>query len=535
MLRAGTVPCSPPPTDGADFNGDGFADLAVGVPDEDVGAVADAGAVNVIYGSASGLAGAGNQQWTQNSTGIADVAENGDHFAAAVAVGDVNGDGRSDLIVGAPDENVGAVADAGEVHVLLGSPTGLTATGSQFWHQNLSGVADNVEAGDRFGAALAAADHTGDGRADVTIGAPTEDLGAIADAGAVHLLRGAAGGLTATGSQYWNQNSSGVLDSAESDERFGATLATGNLGGSARADLAIGAPAEDISGDDDAGAVHVLLSGASSLAAAGNQFWHQDSPGVADAAQPGDEFGGALAVGDVGGTFTDDLAIGADREDLGAATDAGVVHLLPGGASGPTATGSQLWSQDSTGIVDAAETGDRFGQALAIGNFRGDSPGRAGRRRAARGGRRGRRRGRGSRAARHRVVPARDREPVPESELARASSAPSGPGTCSVRAWRPVRSGARLRRPAWPSARPATAWARCSAPARSTSSTAARAAWSRRATRSGRRTRRAWWTTPRPTTTSARRSDRSDPAGASRRDANWRAWRDRLAYSRRRR
>ena len=158
-LRAGTIPC----LDGPDFNGDGFADLAVGVPDENVGAVADAGAVNVLYGSASGPVGTGSQQWTQNSSGIAGNAETGDHFGAAVATGDVNGDGRDDLIVGAPDEDVGALGDAGSVQVLLGGPTGLTTTGTQTWHQDSSGVVDTVEAGDRFGAALAAADHTGDG------------------------------------------------------------------------------------------------------------------------------------------------------------------------------------------------------------------------------------------------------------------------------------------------------------------------------------------------------------------------------------
>ena len=367
-LRAGTVPC----LDGADFNADGFADLAVGVPDENIGAIADAGAVSVIYGSAGGLVPAGNQLWSQSSPGVADNSESGDHFGAAVAVGDVNGDGASDLIVGVPDENVGALADAGAVHVLLGGPTGLKAAGSQFWNQGSAGVADVVEAGDRFGAALAAADHSGDGRAAVTIGAPTEDLGAIADAGVVHLLRGAAGGLTATSSQLWNQNSAGIADAAENGDRFGAALAATNLGGKAQADLAIGAPAEDIGADADAGAVHVLLGSASALTATGSQLWNQDSAGVADATEPGDEFGAALAAGDVGGSSASDLAIGADRENLGAVGDAGVVHLLPGGTAGPTAAGSQLWHQDAAGITDSAENGDRFGQAVAIGNFGGD-------------------------------------------------------------------------------------------------------------------------------------------------------------------
>ena len=54
----------------ADFNNDGFADLAVGVPGEDIGSVTDAGAVHIIYGSSSGLTAAGNKVWSQASAGI---------------------------------------------------------------------------------------------------------------------------------------------------------------------------------------------------------------------------------------------------------------------------------------------------------------------------------------------------------------------------------------------------------------------------------------------------------------------------------
>jgi len=70
-----------------DFNGDGYYDMAVGVPNEDVGAVSDAGAVNVIYGSSAGLhrsAGHIDQFWSQDSIGIADAAENDDHFGASL-------------------------------------------------------------------------------------------------------------------------------------------------------------------------------------------------------------------------------------------------------------------------------------------------------------------------------------------------------------------------------------------------------------------------------------------------------------------
>jgi hypothetical protein len=70
----------------ADFDNDGFADLAVGVSSEDVGAIVDAGAVNVLYGSAGGLSGSGSQLFTQDSSGVVDAAEAGDQFGYALAV-----------------------------------------------------------------------------------------------------------------------------------------------------------------------------------------------------------------------------------------------------------------------------------------------------------------------------------------------------------------------------------------------------------------------------------------------------------------
>ncbi|MBK8051139.1 MAG: FG-GAP repeat protein [Anaerolineales bacterium] len=87
-----------------DFNGDNRDDLGVGVPYEDVGAIVNAGAVNVLYNLFAG----GNQFFTQNTAGVLDVAEANDLFGYSLAVGDFNNNGRDDLVVGVPFENLGA-------------------------------------------------------------------------------------------------------------------------------------------------------------------------------------------------------------------------------------------------------------------------------------------------------------------------------------------------------------------------------------------------------------------------------------------
>ena len=75
---------------------------------------------------------------------------------------------------------------------------------------------------------------------DLAIGAAAEDVGAIVDAGVVHVIYGSAAGLTATGSQYWNQNSAGIADAVETGDRFGSALAAGKLNNDAFAELVVG-------------------------------------------------------------------------------------------------------------------------------------------------------------------------------------------------------------------------------------------------------------------------------------------------------
>ena len=139
----------------ADFDGDGFGDLAIGIEDEWVGAIDRAGAAALLYGASGGLAAARSQLWSQDGTDVADTAEEKDHWGTGLAAGAYVGDGRADLAVGAMDDTIGGVTHAGVVNVLVGAPGGLTGTGGQLWYQDAPGVVGDPAVNDKVGFRLA--------------------------------------------------------------------------------------------------------------------------------------------------------------------------------------------------------------------------------------------------------------------------------------------------------------------------------------------------------------------------------------------
>src|SRR5262249_11258138 len=145
-----------------DFNGDGFDDLAIGVPTQDVGMAVSAGAVCVLYGSPAGLTDVGNQLWSQDSPGVLDAAEGSDSFGPSLTTGDFDGDGFDDLAIGVEGEDLGAIDAAGAVNVLYGTASGLSDVGNQFWTQDSPGILGAAESAELFGSILASGDFNGD-------------------------------------------------------------------------------------------------------------------------------------------------------------------------------------------------------------------------------------------------------------------------------------------------------------------------------------------------------------------------------------
>ncbi len=139
----------------ADFNGDGFDDLAIGVPFEDMGDHRESGAIQVIYGGSGGLFAADDQVFTQNTSGMNDTAEAEDFFGSNVTSGDHDGNGFDDLVVGVRTEGVSGAGNLdGAVQAIYGTSVGLSSSGDQVLHQDTPGMYNLAEVADRFGWSL---------------------------------------------------------------------------------------------------------------------------------------------------------------------------------------------------------------------------------------------------------------------------------------------------------------------------------------------------------------------------------------------
>ena len=242
-----------------DVNGDGVSDL--------VAVVRNAGDRDshrpiLFTGGPHGL--------TQRGT-VTDVKGNA-LVGQSAAIGDVNGDGYGDIVIGhgSDDLPTGAKADlptkGGAVGVAYGGPAGQSTTLKPVWiNQATPGVHGVAEAKDHMGAAVSVADVNGDGYADVIAGVPGEDFSGLTNAGSVLVLKGGSHGLSGAGAQSFTQNTEAVPGVAEKNDAFGATVGVIGPLGSTHAQVVVGDPAEN-----KAGAVWVLPTSVTGPKAAGS-------------------------------------------------------------------------------------------------------------------------------------------------------------------------------------------------------------------------------------------------------------------------
>ncbi|MGW6144639.1 VCBS repeat-containing protein [Streptomyces sp. NPDC055144] len=408
LLAAGLTPFAlPTPATAAsakyadDFNGDGYRDLAVAAPQATVSGHEAAGAVVVLYGTASGPSAAKRKLITQASTGIPGSPETADHFGGSVASADLDLDGYADLVVGTPDEDSDGAFNKGSVTVVWGSAQGL---GSGTTLPLSYGAGDPT--GCAYGADLATVPVSPAPRPSVHIagGCSVWVLqGPITRSGKAYSksqrMIGPSAAKLVTGRLSDNDSdqieiSVGLSDhpegavyvnrpynsSTEPLPTDGSNATVGDVNGDGYGDLVVGDPGDmTVDGTPAGGTGHqggeiaIWPGSAQGIDPTAQPILiNQSTPGVPGASESHDTFGTDVSVADINHDGFGDIAVGAPGETLGSVKQAGQVVIIPGGPAGPTGAGSFTIAQNSTGVPGTAEHSDAFGTTVRFADLTKD-------------------------------------------------------------------------------------------------------------------------------------------------------------------
>jgi hypothetical protein len=368
-----TVPAMP-----GDFNGDGYADLAIGAPGEDsVDGEPNAGRVVVLYGSLDGVDPQVSQTIAQRTPGMPSIPGGGVRyvrFGWELASGDFDADGYADLVVAAQRHWRTPEGPVDAMWLVPGSPSGLLPETAELMTPRRFGLSMLAVQPD----ALAAGDLDGDGDADLVAVGKAEDRAALG----IAMLAGSPLGLAIEARQLWPGQ----------PYASSYALAVGDVTGDGAAELAVGMPDPVPPATD--GSVAVISVGRDPSAAERVETWDATALGrswpAVDDARDMDALGFAVAIGDFDGDGYGDLAAGAPEADvrgvpcgerrawrrfpsLTRECDQGAVLVLRGGSGGLTTTESQAIVPGRDGIAIAGRSASMFGARLVAGDLDGDA------------------------------------------------------------------------------------------------------------------------------------------------------------------
>ncbi len=354
-----------------DLDGDGVGDIAVGAIYDDDGGT-DRGGVWILFLKADGTVKT-HQKISATRGGFTGALGYADRFGGSVAsLGDHDGDGVGDLVVGAPNDDDGG-ENRGAVWILF-----INTNGTVKSHQKISatqgGFIGELVDHTHFGNSVTAlGDLDGDGVDDMAVGAWGDDDGGE-NRGAVWVLLLNTDGTVKT-HQKISDTQGGFTGALADLATFGGSVAAiDDYDGDRVGDLAVGAPGDD-DGGPFCGAVWILFMNTDGTVKS-HQKISNTQGGFTGKLDDDDRFGASLAsMGDLDGDGVGDLAVGAWFDDDGGA-NTGAVWLLFLNTDGAVKSHQKI-SATQGGFTGMLDDDDWFGVAgvASLGDLDGDGAG----------------------------------------------------------------------------------------------------------------------------------------------------------------
>lgn len=305
-----------------DINADGVADLIIAAPFASPGGRTAAGKTYVLFGPLS----AGTYSIPQDADIQFDGIDGDDRSGYGVTTGDLNLDGNADLVLGARQADPSGKQEAGEAYVVFGP----VASGTYSLQTRADIIYNGIDAGDKVGSGVAVGDINADGNPDIMLGAPWADPPLKLNAGEVYVVLGP---VSRPSSQQVLELSSALsltFQGAKKGDLSGYGLAFGDMNEDGAQDFVIGATNVDIinPAKADAGRAYVMYGPYASTPATYQMSTETDV--IYNGENANDLFGIGAALGNVSGTASIDLILGAHWHDPLGRVNAGKVYIING-------------------------------------------------------------------------------------------------------------------------------------------------------------------------------------------------------------